>query len=889
MDFLSRTYPHTLTPEELFHLFKTSSSGLTEEEARRRLKEYGPNELVEEKPPSPLSILLSQFLNFLVILLLIAAFISFYLGETIEAIAIILIVIFAGLLGFLQEYQAERSLRALKKLITPTTKVLREGKEKEIPVREVVPGDIVLLESGAIVPADGRVIEALDFYVDEAILTGESHPIEKKNILLTEQDLPPYKQTNMVFMGTYVLKGKAKVLVTNTGKETEFGKIAALLKEVKTHKTPLQVKLERAGKKLGIFIVILSLIIGIIGVLKGHPPYEMFLLSVALAVAMIPEALPAVTTITLALGVKRLAEKKALIRRLPAVETLGSVTVICTDKTGTLTKNEMTVKRVFFNGKTFEVTGVGYEPRGEILINEGGLGPEEERFFKLLLLAGILCNDAKLIYSEEEKRWKILGDPTEGALIVLGKKVHFEPEELLREYPRLREIPFSSERMLMTTLHKKEDLWFVFTKGALEKVLEISSWIYLNGQIVELTHQIKENLLKRAQAFYEEGLRVLALAYKEEKREPEDPEKDLLFLGFVGMIDPPREEVKEAIQITLQAGIKPVMITGDHKITARAIGKEIGLYQGGLIFTGEELKRLPENELEELIERVEIFARALPEDKLKIIKAFQKKGHIVAMTGDGVNDAPALKQADIGIAMGKTGTEVAKEASSLVLLEESFATIVKAIEEGRTIFSNIRKFLTYLMTGNLATVLALTTAIFLDLPIPLTALQILFINLLMDGAPALALGLEPKEPELMKRPPRSPKEPILDRRSILFILSMGLFMSLLILFLYYYALSYGNSEKAGTLFFAGIITFRLVNALNCKSLTESLFKIGLFNNKWLLLALGSSFLLMLLVIYTPLSRIFELIPLEMGDWLFLIGGAFLVLLFDELRKSLKIY
>jgi len=472
---------------------------------------------------------------------------------------------------------------------------------------------------------------------------------------------------------------------------------------------------------------------------------------------------------------------------------------------------------------------------------------------------------------------------------VLGKKANFEPEKLLRGYPRLREIPFSSERMLMTTLHKKGNMWFVFTKGALEKVLEVSSRIYLEGQIVELTPQTKESLLNRAQAFYEEGLRVLALAYKEEKKEPEDPEKDLLFLGFVGMIDPPREEVKEAIQITLQAGIKPVMITGDHKITARAIGKEIGLYQGGLILTGEDLKRLPENELEEVIERVEIFARALPEDKLRIIKAFQKRGHIVAMTGDGVNDAPALKQADIGIAMGKTGTEVAKEVSSLVLLEESFATIIKAIEEGRTIFSNIRKFLTYLLTGNLATVLALTTAIFLDLPLPLTALQILFINLLMDGAPALALGLEPKEPEVMKRPPRSPKEPILNRRSTIFILSMGLFMSLLIIFLYYYTLSYGNSEKAGTLFFAGIITFRLVNAVNCKSLTESLFKIGLFNNKWLLLALGSSFLLMLLVIYTPLSRVFELTPLELRDWLFLMEGDSLVLLFDELRKRLKIY
>lgn len=878
-------FPYTFSPQELIELLGSSPTGLSEIEAKERLNLYGYNEIEEEKKIPLFKLLLSQFLNLLVIILLIAAGISLYLGETIEALAIFAIVLLAGLLGFVQEYQAEKSLRALKKLILPYTKVLRNGVIEEIPVREVVPGDIVILEAGDKVPADARLIEAIDVAVDESILTGESYPVEKNIDPLKEEDLPPHKQTNMLFMGTLVVKGKAKAIVTSTGKNTEFGKIALLLQTVGEKKTPLQVNLERASKQLGIYIIILASLIGFIGVMQGHPLSEMFLWSVALAVAMIPEALPAVTTISLALGVKRMALKKALIRRLSAVETLGSITIICSDKTGTLTKNEMTVKRIFCNKIEFEVTGVGYEPKGEII----PLIPTEDdnrEGLELLLKSAVLCNHAELTYNKEEDLWSIKGDPTEGALIVLGEKFGLSKSELLKEFPLVMEIPFSSERMKMTTIHKKDNHLYVFSKGALEKLLENSKFIYWDSQIQPLTEEIKENLYLKAQEFYERGLRVLAMGYKvlPEDSSLERVEEDLIFLGFVGMIDPPREEVRASILECFSAGIKPVMITGDHKITAMAIGKEIGLYRGGLILTGEDLKKLSPEELEQRIENVEIFARVLPEDKLKIVKSFQKRGHIVAMTGDGVNDAPALKQADIGVAMGKTGTEVAKEASGMILLEENFVTIVKAIEEGRTIFNNIRKFLVYLMTGNFATVMALTTALLLNLPLPLTALQILFINLIMDGAPALALGVEPPEPGIMSRPPRSPKEGILDKGSLLFILLMGSFIACLILGLYLYYLTF-NPTVAGTVFFTGIITFRLINALNCRSLKDSLLKLGLFTNKWLLAALGTSYGLMLLVIYSPLRKVFNLQPLGFKDWVLVILSAFLILLIDEIKKN----
>lgn len=879
--------PYSLDKSEILNILKTSENGLTKEEAAERLRIYGYNEIEEEKKIPYLKLFISQFLNILVLILIGSALISFYLGETIEAVAILAIVLLAGILGFIQEFQAEKSLRALKKLIIPYTKVIREGKIIEVPVRELVPGDIVVLEAGDKVPADGRLIQATDLAVDEAILTGESYPVEKSEETLKDEDLPPHQQRNMLFMGTSVVRGKGIMVVTSTGRNTEFGKIASLLQEVEEKRTPLQENLERASKQLGTYILLLAGAIGTVGVLKGHPVSDMFIWSVALAVALIPEALPAVTTISLALGVKRMAQKKALIRKLSAVETLGSVTYICSDKTGTLTKNQMTVRKIFCAGKEYEVTGVGYEPQGEFL-SEVPVKPLEIPSLSLLLKVALLCNNAELFFDEEEKLWKIKGDPTEGALIVLGAKAGLNRETLISEHPLHLEIPFSSERMRMTTVHRMGEEYLVCAKGALEKILESSTSILWQDQIIPMTEAVKSEILNRAKEYYEQGLRVLGLGYKIIKGENKlsNIEEELVFVGFVGMIDPPREEVKKAIEDCYLAGIKPVMITGDHKITAIAIGREIGLLKNGLVLTGQELRNLPDDKFQEIVERVEIYARAMPEDKLKIVRALQSRGHIVAMTGDGVNDAPALKQANIGIAMGKTGTEVAREASSMVLIEESFATIVRAIEEGRTIFSNIRKFLVYLMTGNSATVLALTIALLFDLPLPLTALQILFINLLMDGAPAIALGVEPPEPGTLRRPPRDPKEGILDRDSLLFIATMGLLISTLVLGLYVYYL-HKSPDHANTVFFAGIITFRLINAFNCRSLRVSSLRLGLFTNKWLLLALLFSFVLMLFVIYSPLNVLFQLKPLSLEDWTIIFVLGLIIILFDEIRKGIR--
>lgn len=857
--------------------------GLTLDEAKRRLEIYGLNQIEEEKKVSPFKILISQFFNFLVLILIVAGIVSYFLGEKIEAIAILTIVFAAGLLGFFQEYQAERSLQALKKLITPRAKVVREGKLMEIPVFEIVPGDIVYMEAGDRVPADGKLLEAIDLYVDEAVLTGESFPVEKR----PQAEFEDEEKRGYLFMGTFVVRGKGYFEVLATGKNTEFGKIASMLKEVEEKKTPLQKKIDRASKKLGIFILLLSGFIAFLGILKGYHVYEMFIWGVALAVAMIPEALPAVSTITLALGVKRMAEKKSLIRKLPAVETLGSVTFICTDKTGTLTKNEMTVKSLFVSEKIFEVTGAGYDPKGEILFQGKPFKPDKAS--ELLFKASLLCNNAELYFDEKERRFKVKGDPTEGALIALAYKAGFSQEFRIK-HPPLREIPFSSERMRMSTLHILESKIYVFTKGALEVLLERSAFIMIGNELKPLTEDKKEEILKLAKGLSEKALRLLAFAYKEVLSIdlPESElEEGLIFLGFVGMMDPPREEVKEAIRIAKEAGIKPVMITGDNRETALAVGEEIELYQSGLVLTGKELRNLSEEEFERMVLNVEIYARAMPEDKLRIVRALQKRGQIVAMTGDGVNDAPALKQADIGIAMGVTGTEVAKEASAMILLEENFATIIRAVEEGRTILANIRKFLTYLMTGNTATVLALTVALLFGLPLPLTAVQILFINLLMDGFPALALGVEPAEPGIMKSPPRDPKEGLLPKENLLFVFFMGLLISALSVSLYYYTLKVENPQKASTLFFAGIITFRLINALNCKSIEYSLFKLGLFSNPWLILALSSSFVLMLVAIYTPLNTFLHTHPLSLKDWILIFLSGLLIFVVDELHKWIK--
>lgn len=881
--------PHALSIEETLEVFQTRLEGLTEEEVQERLKVYGYNELIEKKKKSPLILLLRQFTNFLVLILLVASGISLIFGELVDFVTILLIVILSGVLGFIQEYKAEEALEALKKIAVPMATVLRGGLEKRIPAKEIVPGDIVLVSAGDKVPADCRIIEAINLQVDEAPLTGESTPVEKDLSSLPEET-PLGDRKNMLFYGTVVTYGRGKGVVVATGMQTEFGKIAGLLQEVEERKTPLQENLDKTSKSLGFYILILCGLIAVLGIFKGHPLWQMFLWGVALAVAVIPEALPAVVTISLALGVKRMVKRHALIRKLPAVETLGSVSVICSDKTGTLTKNEMTVTKIWLNNTFLEVTGTGYVPEGQFLINGKPLSKKREDL-ELLLKAGVLCNDASLVW--EENRWKILGDPTEGALIVLGAKAKFFKDALIATYPRVGEIPFTSERKRMTTVHIiSQGEKVVFCKGAPEVLLSFCDYLLVDNCEKRLTESEKERIREIVIEMAKEGLRVIGLAYKVLKAHQslkiseKEIEKELILIGLVGMIDPPREEAKEAVKICQSAGIKPVMITGDHKITAMAIAKELGiLREGEKAFSGEELERISEKELEAEVENISVYARVSPEHKLKIVKAFQSKNRIVAMTGDGVNDAPALKAADIGIAMGITGTDVAKEASDMILLDDNFATIVAAVEEGRTIFTNIRKYLVYLLTGNMGTVVGLTLALLAGLPLPLVAVQILYINLLMDGAPAVALGVEPSEPGIMNKPPRDPKEGIFNRYALLFIPLMGTFIGLWALGFFVYTLNTHSLPKAMTMFFATIITLRLVNALNCRSSEVPIFKLGLFTNRWLILALLSSFGLMLLAIYLPfMQKAFKTYPLSLKDWLMIGGAAFSVFTVEELRK-----
>jgi Ca2+-transporting ATPase len=891
--FMEKDKPYySLTIEEVLINLKSSLQGLSHEEANKRLGKFGPNELIKKKRESPLLLLLSQFTNFLVVILLIAAGISAFLGDVVEFITIMAIVIMAGVLGFIQEYKAEKALEALKRLAAPTARVLREGKEEEIPAREIVPGDIVLLRTGDKIPADGRIVEAINLKIDEAVLTGESVSVEKTTYPIEEEKVAVGDQKNMGFFGTTVTYGRGRLVVTATGMKTEFGKIADMLQEVEEKKTPLQVNMDRTSKFIGIFALILCGIIAMLGVLRGYPMLDMFVWGVALAVAVIPEALPAVVTISLALGVRRMVKRHALIRKLPSVETLGCVTYICSDKTGTLTKNEMTVRKLWLNNNFIDVTGSGYIPEGEFF-SDGKPYHTYDPHLQTLLRIGALCNDAELVFKEKEGMWNILGDPTEGALIVVAEKAGLHQSELSIFYKRDDEIPFTSERKMMTTIHSTQDgERFAYSKGAPEVILGICKYIYDEGKERLLSHEDKDAILEVAHKMASEALRVVGMSYKIMERDKpyskENIEEDMVFVGLAGMIDPPRDEVKEAVNICKEAGIKPVMITGDHKTTAMAIGSELGILKTGKAVSGIELDKISDEELEKTVKTIEIYARVSPEHKLRIVKALQKHGHIVAMTGDGVNDAPALKQADIGVAMGITGTDVSKEASDMVLTDDNFASIVSAVEEGRTIFSNIRKYLVYLLTGNMGSVFGLVASLFAGLPLPLSAVQILFINLLMDGAPAVALSVEPPEPGVMKKPPRSPKESIFNRYALTFIPLMGMWIGSVALLLFIYNLQSDNLQKAMTAFFATIICMRLMNALNCKSAEISLFKLGVFSNKWLILAMMSSFLLMILAIYLPpLQVAFGTVPLTFSDWLMIGVAALSVIVVDEIHKAIK--
>ena len=864
---------HALNITEVLEKLKSGVKGLSAEEAAKRLLEYGPNELRKEKGRTKIEIFIGQFKNILVIILILASILSIAIGETLDAVIITAIVVASAGLGFIQEYRAERAIEALKKLTTPTATVIRDGKEVTIPTKEIVPGDILVLNAGDKVPADARVIEAHNLKVDEASLTGESVAVTKITDPLPEE-ISVSDRLNMVFAGTAVIYGRGKAVVVATGMSTELGKIAATVQEEKKEETPLERRMAEIGRLLTILCFTVAALVAAIGFFVWHKSLlEMTMWAVSLAVAAVPEALPAVVTGALAVGMYRMAKRNAIIRRLPAVETLGSTSIICSDKTGTMTKGEMTVRKIYVIDKTIDVTGSGYEPVGNFKVDGKAIDVDDE--LKLLLLASALCSDARLV--KEEEKWTIRGDPTEGALIVAAAKAGIGEKEL-EVYPRINEIPFSSERKRMTTVHETPNERIVaYMKGAPEVVLGLCDKIVVNGEVRKLTREYEEKILNVNDTLAMQGLRNLAIAYREvdpkelENTLEENFEKGFTFLGIVGMMDPPRPEVKDAIDRCKQAGIKTVMITGDHKLTAVAVAKELGMFRDeDYVLTGVDLDRINEEEFEKIVENVKVYARVSPEHKLKIVKALKKKGYIVAMTGDGVNDAPALKAADIGIAMGITGTEVAKEASDMVLADDNFATIVAAVEQGREIYENIKKYLVYLLRCNIAEIMMPLFASLSSLPLPFTAIQYLWINLVTDGLPALALGIDPADPDLMKRPPRDPREGVFTKRdTLLFLILTPLLMTALLLASFYVSLNIIGEEliEARTQIFTSMILMELLLALSCRSLRYPVWKVGIFKNKYLILAILSSIVMQLLILYVPyLHTAFDVTFPFLIDW-----------------------
>ncbi len=852
---------HIMEKEQVLYELKVDPhQGLSEEEVKNRLKKYGYNELKREKRVSPLTLFINQFKNILIIILIIAIILSALVGEVVDAAIIAVIVVFCAVLGFVQEYRAERALEALKKMLTPTITVLREGREIEAPSKELVPGDILLLEAGDKIPVDARLVENHSLRCDEAPLTGESMPVSKD-----VKPLPPEirvaDRKNMVFAGTTVTFGRAKAVVTSTGMNTEFGKIAQEVTSVVVEKTPLEKRTEEIGKWLGIVALSICFLVAGVSILReffggGKVDFQfiitLMMFAIALAVAAVPEALAAIVTGALAIGMHQMAKRNALVRKMPAVETLGCTTVICSDKTGTLTKGEMTVRKIFTNNEMIEVTGTGYDPRGEFK-GSPSINVKENQSLSMLLKAGLLCNDATL--EQKEGKWVIKGDPTEGALIVAAVKAGFHPSELRIENPRIEEIPFSSERKRMTTIHQMNDgKRIVFMKGAPEIVLARSPSILEDGEVRELNSEKREKILEINQEMAQEALRVLGFAYRDC---PEDLigseeyiEQGMIFLGLAGMMDPPREEAIEAIKICKRVGIRPIMITGDHPLTAITIAKEMGiLKEGDRVLTGEELERISDEDFEKMVDKITVYARVSPIDKLKIVKAWKAKGEVVAMTGDGVNDAPALKHADIGVAMGITGTEVTKEASDMILSDDNFATIVKAIERGRWIYDNIKKYLTYLLRCNITEVTVIGGVVIISGPeyLPLLPAAILYMNLATDGLPALALGVSPPDPDIMERPPRNPKESVFSWDVRAFILLALMIEVPFFYYLFYHELV--DLAHARTEIFFLFIVIELIIALNFRSMRYSIFKVP--PHKWLLLAIAWELLLISLLIQVP--------------------------------------
>lgn len=847
----------------LRHWETDTAKGLAEEEARRRLAAYGPNELEAAQRISGWAILGRQFKNVLILILLAAVILSTLLGHGLEAVAIVLILLFAVLLGFAQEYRAERAIDMLRQLAAPTATVLRDRQERTVPARDLVPGDVLLLRAGDKIPADARLVEAINLQVEESALTGESLPVEKHTAALGEGEWSVGDRKNMVYAGTAVTYGRGRAVVVATGMQTEFGQIAQLLQTVETSPTPLQRNLDRVGHVLARAALALVLVIVGAGLLRGQPLLEMLVFGIALAVAVVPEALPAVVTISLALGVQRMVRRHALIRRLPAVETLGSVSVIGSDKTGTLTKDEMTVREIFVADRWLQVSGVGYEPHGSFSHNGLEVSPSEPLL--TLLRSAVLASDARL-EKGGDGGWHIRGDPTEGALVVAAAKAGLSKADLEAQFPRLDEIPFTSETKRMTTLHTMPEGVVAFSKGAPEVLLDSCTQQLTDSGVLPMDEEGRADLLAAARHMADRALRVLAIATRQEATR-ENAESEMTFLGLVGMIDPPRPEARPAIQTCEQAGIKPVMITGDHPLTAQAAARELGLLRSGRVVSGAELEAMSDAELAQEVETIEVYARVSPAHKLRVVTALQEKGHIVAMTGDGVNDAPALKKADIGIAMGLTGTDVTREAAAMTLTDDNFASIVAAVEEGRGVFSNIKKYLMYLLSANIGEIGLIGGAALLGLPLPLTAVQILYINLATDGLPALALAVDPPEADLMRRPPRNPRTGIFTRSVVALMLVGGLWSTLTNLGLFAWALHSGRSlAEAMTMAFVALVLVEFFKAYNYRSDRYTALQRP-FANKWLNLALLWEMLLLSAVVYVPfLNGPFGTFRLPWADW-----------------------
>ena len=871
---------YTMTVEQTLEQLPSSKDGLTKYEAARRLEQYGPNELKAGSHATPLDILIEQFKNIFVIILLLAAAISAFLGHGVEAAAIAVIVLFSVILGFVQEYRAERAIEALREMAAPTATVLRDGDEVEVPARELVPGDVILVKAGDRVPADSRLIQSVNLQIEEAALTGESLAVEKHTDAIPGENVATGDRKNMIYSGTSAAYGRGKAVVTATGMSTEFGKITGMLQSVETGQTPLQENLDRVGKTLAKAAFVVVLVIVLLGVMRGQPLLEMFIFGIALAVAVVPEALPAVVTISLAIGIQRMAKRNALVRKLPTVETLGSTSVICSDKTGTLTKDEMTVRKVWLAGHYYDVEGSGYDPVGGFRSN--GSGGKLDGALADLLRGAALVSDARLV--QIDGRWDIKGDPTEGALVVAAAKAGLNKAELDRAYPRLQEIPFTSETKRMTTLHDTPEGRLAYSKGAPEVILSACTSILTENGERPLDEATRQQVIEAAREMAGQALRVLGVA-SHCTETIKEAEREMTLMGLVGMIDPPRPEAKAAIAVCESAGIRPVMITGDHPVTAQAVARELGLLKQGRVVTGAELEEMPEEELDREVENIDVYARVSPAHKLRVVTALQNKGHVVAMTGDGVNDAPALKKADIGIAMGITGTDVSKEAASMTLVDDNFSSIVAAVEEGRGIFGNIKKYLMFLLSSNIGEIGLMAGTALLGMPLPLSAVQILFVNLATDGLPALALSVDPPEGDLMQRKPRNPRTGIFTRPVVTLMTVGGLWSTLVNLGLFAWALQSGRGlSEAMTMAFVSLILIQFFKAYNYRSDHLSIFS-GIFSNKWLNLAIIFDFLLMLAVIYVPfLQGPFETYALPLDDWLIVIAAAATISPVIELAK-----